>query len=63
MKAIKHLLQHAVPIMRKDNPAAEDRAGEAAEVQGPLDLDGRQIATYRKHSKRAPNSTGVRVRA
>lgn len=51
LKAIKHLLQHAVPIMRKDNPAANIAQLRLPKSKGHWTWTDDQIATYRKHWK------------
>jgi integrase len=51
LKAIKHLLQHAVPTMRKDNPAANIAPVKLPQSKGHWTWTDDQIATYRKHWK------------
>jgi integrase len=51
LKAIKHLLQHAVPIMRKDNPAEKIAQVKLPKTKGHWTWTDDQIATYRKHWK------------
>jgi integrase len=51
LKAIKHLLQHAVPLMRKDNPAAKIEQVKLPKSKGHWAWTDDQIATYRTHWK------------
>ncbi|MDE5452705.1 tyrosine-type recombinase/integrase [Bradyrhizobium sp. CSA112] len=51
LKAIKHLLQHAVPIMRKNNPAEKIAQVKLPKSKGHWTWTDDQIATYRKHWK------------
>lgn len=51
LKAIKHLLQHAVPIMRKDNPAERIAQVKLPKSKGHWTWTDDQIATYRTHWK------------
>lgn len=51
LKAIKHLLQHAVPIMRKNNPAANIAQVRLPKSKGHWTWTDDQIATYRTHWK------------
>jgi hypothetical protein len=49
LKAIKPLLQHAVPTMRKDNPAAAIPAIKLPKSNGHWSWTDEQIAQYRTH--------------
>jgi hypothetical protein len=51
LKAIKHLLQHAVPIMRKDNPAERIAQVRLPKSKGHWTWTDDQIAAYRKYWK------------
>lgn len=51
LKAIKHLLQHAVPIMRKDNPAEKIAQVKLPKSKGHWTWMDDQIATYRNYWK------------
>lgn len=51
LKAIKHLLQHAVPTMRKDNPAEKIAQVRLPKSKGHWTWTDDQIATYRTHWK------------
>jgi integrase len=51
LKAIKHLLQHSVPLMRKDNPATKIEQVKLPKSKGHWTWTDDQIATYRTHWK------------
>jgi integrase len=51
LKAIKPLLQHAVPTMRKDNPAAAIPPVKLPKSKGHWSWPDEQIAQYRRHWK------------
>jgi hypothetical protein len=51
LKAIKHLLQHAVPIMRKDNPAEKIAQVKLPKSKGHWAWTDDQITAYRTHWK------------
>lgn len=51
LKAIRHLFQHAVPLMRKDNPAANIPQVTLPKTKGHHSWHDDQIAAYRKHWK------------
>ena len=51
LKAIRHLLQHAVPTMRKDNPTANIAQVKLPKSKGHWTWTDDQVATYRKHWK------------
>jgi integrase len=51
LKAVKHLLQHAVPLMRKDNPAAKIEQVKLPKSKGHWAWTDDQIAAYRTHWK------------
>ncbi len=49
LKAIKHLLEHAVPTMRKDNPAEKIAPVKLPKSKGHWTWTDDQISAYRKH--------------
>jgi hypothetical protein len=51
LKAIKHLLQHAVPIMQKENPAEKIAQVKLPKSKGHWSWTDDQIATYRNYWK------------
>lgn len=51
LKTVRHLLQHAVPMMGKDNPAAGIAQVKLPKSKGHWTWTDDQIAQYRKHWK------------